>query len=269
MSASQELYQSAEQLHLAVAPPAGATEVVLFLHGWSCRASDWLSTIDALEGRWPVLVPDLPGHDGSHGVAWDDWTIVGLGRLVSALAESKGIERLHLVGHSMGGAVALEAARAWAEAHGQDALGAVVLVDTFGLPYGDMDADTIASIETPFHTDFVAAMHQLVDATTAAALPEETRRWVRERMASADPDKMLPLWADLLRWTPTRAFAELQCPILALNGEHIPEPAQQRCAERVNTQVLPGTHHFPLFEAPQAFVRELCAALDPHFTSNG
>lgn len=267
MSDTQKLHQVAEQLHLAVEPSAPTEEAVMFLHGWSCRASDWLSTLDALEGRWPALVPDLPGHGDSREVDWDDWTIAGLGRLVCALARAKGIRRLHLVGHSMGGAVALEAARAWLAERGE--LGAVVLVDTFGLPYGDMDEATIESIEKPFQGDFVAAMHHLVDATTAASLPEETRRWVRERMASADPDKMLPLWADLLRWTPEAAFAELPGPILAINGEQIPEPAQQRCAGRVQAKVLPGTHHFPQFEDPQAFVDALGEALAPHFTSNG
>ncbi len=262
MPETQDLHAVARQLKLASPAPSQTVEVVLFIHGWSCRASDWQPALDALDGQWPLLVPDLPGHGESRQLAWEDWTISGLARLVCALAENHRASRLALVGHSMGGTIALEAARLWADRRGGDALQGVILVDTFGLPYGDMDADTIASIETPFHQDFVAAMHQLVNSTTAAGLPEETRAWLRERMAEGEPERMLPLWADLLRWSPDRAFAALDCPINAINGEHIPEPAQKRCAPHVQARVIPGAHHFPQFETPEAFAAALRGTLE-------
>jgi pimeloyl-ACP methyl ester carboxylesterase len=230
---------------------------VLFLHGWSCQASDWDETLAALGEERPVMAVDLPGHGKSADVPWDDWSIIGLAQAVVAVARRAGVSRLTLVGHSMGGTVALEAARLWVEQEGADKLAGVVLVDTFGLPYGDMDAETIASIETPFREDFAGAMHYLVDSTTAGDLAPEKREWIKQRMAGANPVNMLPLWADLLRWSPDRAFAELSCPILALNGEHIPEPARKRCGPHVTEKVMPGCHHFPLFEQPAVFVREL------------
>lgn len=239
---------------------------VVLLHGWSCRASDWDGVRAALAGDFPLLIPDLPGHGQSADVPWEDWTIVGLARLVVELAREQGVRQLTLVGHSMGGTVALEAARLWAEESGPENLLGVVLVDTFGLPYGDMDADTIESIEAPFREDFAGAMRFLVESTTASALPAEKREWVVQRMASANPALMLPLWADLLRWTPEAAFAELDCPIHAINGEHIPEPAQKRCAPHVQTRVMAGGHHFPLFEVPDAFnqaLRDLLLSLRP------
>lgn len=261
MLAKDDVYQTAQQLSLVVPAPA-ADDAVVFVHGWSCQASDWLETLAALEGRHPALVPDLPGHGASRSVPWQSWSVEALGELVSALAEQQGVRRLRLVGHSMGGAVALEAARHWTKRRGPESLAGVVLVDTFALPYGDMDADTIAATETPFHEDFPAAMQQLVGATTAVDLPEQTRAWITDRMASADPEKMLPLWADLLRWSPDAAFAAIESPIVALNGENIPEPAQQRCAPHVRARVLPGAGHFPQFEVPSAFAEALSEELE-------
>jgi esterase len=253
MPEMQDLHATARSLELGVPVTPQSDQAVMFIHGWSCRASDWQPALDALDGRWPSLVPDLPGHGKSRQVSWEDWTIVGLAQLLCALAENHWCSRLALVGHSMGGTIALETARLWAERHGGDALGGVILVDTFALPYGDMDADTIAGIEAPFRKDFVAAMHDLVNNTTATGLAEETRARLRARMAEADPEQMLPLWADLLRWSPDRAFAALDCPIRAINGEHIPEPARKRCAPHVQARVIPGAHHFPQFETPEAF----------------
>lgn len=262
MPQTQDLHAVARQFELALPGPSEPGEAVMFIHGWSCRAADWLPALDALGGRWSLLVPDLPGHGESRQLAWEDWTVLGLARLVCALAENHRISRLALVGHSMGGAIALEAARLWADRHGSDALHGVILVDTFGLPYGDMDAGTIAAIETPFHEDFATAMHQLVNNTTATGLPEETRAQLRTRMAEGNPQWMLPLWADLLRWSPERVFAALNCPIGAINGERIPEPAQKRCAPHVQARVIPGTHHFPQFEAPEVFVAALREELE-------
>ena len=233
---------------------------VLFLHGWSCQASDWERTLSAMDGDYALMALDLPGHGQSEHVTWDDWTITGLARAAFIAAQEQEAREIILVGHSMGGTVALEAARLWAQTPEAGTVKKVILVDTFGLPYGDMDADTIASIEIPFQQNFVSAMHNLVDNTTTADLT--TREWIKQRMASGNPARMLPLWSDLLRWSPDAAFAELTCPIHAINGEHIPEPARQRCAPYVKTCVLPATHHFPQFEQPDNFVRTLRQLLD-------
>ena len=241
---------------------------ILFLHGWSCCASDWETTLAGLAQDHPVMALDLPGHGESSDVAWHDATITGLARLVMATARQAGIQQLTLVGHSMGGAVALESARLWALEEGAGKLAGVILVDTFGLPYGDMDEDTIASLENPFRDDFVAAMHNLVDSTTAASIAPDTREWIKRRMSSADPQRMLPIWADLLRWSPDEAFAELDCPITAINGEHISESARQRCAPHVEEVVMKGCHHFPLFEQPDAFVQTLKQVLSCYSVSS-
>lgn len=232
-------------------------DCILFVHGWSCRASDWDTSLAALATTRALMAIDLPGHGESADIVWEDWTITGLACALVAAAQEQGVRRLTLVGHSMGGAVALEAARLWQQHYGASALASVTLVDTFGLPYGDMDDATIASIETPFQQDFVGAMHYLVDNTTATALAPATRSWIRERMASGNPQRLLPLWSDLLRWSPDAAFTELHCPLYAINGEHIPAAARTRCAPFVEEIVLPGTHHFPQFEQPEAFIQAL------------
>jgi pimeloyl-ACP methyl ester carboxylesterase len=86
-----------------------ALPAVVFLHGAGFDHSAW-----ALHSRWfahhgrAVLVPDLPGHGRSAGpalpsiAAMADWTI--------ALLDAAGAKPAHLIGHSMGSLIALDAA---------------------------------------------------------------------------------------------------------------------------------------------------------------
>jgi pimeloyl-ACP methyl ester carboxylesterase len=84
---------------------------VIFLHGAGCDHSVW-----QLPARWfawhgrSVLAPDLPGHGRSEGAALA--TIAEAAKWVRRLMDASRIESAMLIGHSMGGAIALEAAAA-------------------------------------------------------------------------------------------------------------------------------------------------------------
>src|ERR1039458_6210906 len=78
---------------------------VLLLHGFGADLNSWLFTQPVLaEGRRTIAL-DLPGHGGSSkDVGAGD--VESLTGAVEAALVALGIERAHLVGHSMGGAVA-------------------------------------------------------------------------------------------------------------------------------------------------------------------
>jgi pimeloyl-ACP methyl ester carboxylesterase len=85
--------------------------VVVFLHGAGCDHTVW-----QLQSRWfawhghSVLAIDLPGHGRSEGEPLP--SITELGQWVGRLLDGAGVRRAALIGHSMGGAIALEAAAA-------------------------------------------------------------------------------------------------------------------------------------------------------------
>lgn len=84
-------------------------EPVVLLHGFGGDLGTWLFTLPALAGRHRVHALDLPGHGGSaKSVAPGDLDSL-VGTLLGFLAAHR-IDRAHLVGHSMGGLVAMAAA---------------------------------------------------------------------------------------------------------------------------------------------------------------
>jgi pimeloyl-ACP methyl ester carboxylesterase len=77
---------------------------VVFFHGFGGSHAVWADVVDRLGDAYRTIAFDMPSHAGSLAVPPG-----GTGaavRVVRAELERRGIERMHLVGHSMGGAVA-------------------------------------------------------------------------------------------------------------------------------------------------------------------
>lgn len=82
----------------------GTTPIVL-LHGFGGDASTWSNIQTALEAKHRTIAFDLPGHGAA--VDWPEIGHAGLSaKAVSAALDGLSLERVHLVGHSMGGAIA-------------------------------------------------------------------------------------------------------------------------------------------------------------------
>lgn len=230
--------------------------LLLFIHGWTCRRAYWEPQLAFFADDYAVAAPDLPGHGDSSGGGRNTWGVSAFARDVVACAAALGAAEVVLIGHSMGGAVALEAARRL----GARAIG-VVLVDTFVIDYGGLTPAAIDEFYTPFQKDFPAAMAALVTHTATAATPAQLRQRLGREMAAADPAWALPAWRDLLCWSPAAAFAELQIPLHAINGDLIPASARDRCAPYVQETLIPGAGHFLQMENPAGFNRVLAEVL--------
>ncbi len=89
---------------------AGSGETVLLLHSSACSRAQWRALSEMLQTRYRVLAPDLYGYgetDQRPGPASPGLTDAAA--LVDAVLSGEA-ERIHLVGHSYGGAVALRCA---------------------------------------------------------------------------------------------------------------------------------------------------------------
>ncbi|WP_233857100.1 acetoin dehydrogenase dihydrolipoyllysine-residue acetyltransferase subunit [Paraburkholderia sp. HD33-4] len=86
----------------------GGTPAVL-IHGFGGDLNNWLFNHADLAAHRAVWALDLPGH-GESGKALDTGSLDELADSVIAFLDDRGIERAHLVGHSMGSAVSMTVA---------------------------------------------------------------------------------------------------------------------------------------------------------------
>ena len=87
----------------------GAGPPIVLLHGLGGLASNWRLVAPALAAQRRVIVPDLPGHGGSPGLA-EAPSLDPFAEAVLAVAEAEDAVPAPWVGHSLGGLVGLRAA---------------------------------------------------------------------------------------------------------------------------------------------------------------
>ncbi|MCY3742293.1 MAG: alpha/beta hydrolase [Candidatus Poribacteria bacterium] len=83
---------------------------LLFLHGTGCDASDWIPVTKNLARNQRCIALDFRGH-GQSSVPTQPLTLGSLAEDVGHLANHLGFHELVIVGHSLGGMVAMEVAR--------------------------------------------------------------------------------------------------------------------------------------------------------------
>jgi pyruvate dehydrogenase E2 component (dihydrolipoamide acetyltransferase) len=83
--------------------------VVLLLHGFGGDLGNWMFNLDSLAEKHRVLALDLPGHGQSVKTNVDP-SLSGMATFVSKFLDVLSVSTVNVVGHSMGGAIAMQLA---------------------------------------------------------------------------------------------------------------------------------------------------------------
>lgn len=249
-------------------PVSDASAVTLVLvHGWSCDATYWDAQLPALRAKYPVFTVDLAGHGTSTG-AREDMSITAFGTDVArAVTEALPAGQLVLIGHSMGGPVAIEAALQLGTR-----VSAVIGVDTFkniGAPPAD-PAQTEARLQF-FAQDFVGTTTAFVTQTffREDADPDLKAR-IAAAMAAANPAVGIAAIRGLNDWDGVQALSQLsqrhadRLPVLAINARHGSPTDLLRLKSvyrNFRLQEMAGVGHFLMMEQPERFNAVLMDAL--------
>jgi pimeloyl-ACP methyl ester carboxylesterase len=124
----------------------GEGEPLVLVHGLGGAASNWLALAPLLVPGRRVLVPELPGHGGSEALPAAPNLNVFADRIADLVA-LEGFAPAPVVGHSLGGAIALRLAIRWPES-----VSSLVLAAAAGISSGTRSARyalTITGIMKP------------------------------------------------------------------------------------------------------------------------
>jgi pimeloyl-ACP methyl ester carboxylesterase len=86
---------------------AGKGPVLLLIHGMGGNFENWAEVVEPLARTHTVIAPDLPGHGASEAGS-GDYSVGALAAGLRDLLVALGHERATLVGHSLGGGIAMQ-----------------------------------------------------------------------------------------------------------------------------------------------------------------
>ena len=229
---------------------SGEGEPLILVHGFGGDLNNWLFNREALaEGR-EVYAFDLPGHGGTSKDVGEGSTD-HFAEVLKGFMDVVGIGRAHLVGHSLGGAVALTFALA---EPGRAA--SITLIASVGLG---------AEINASYLDGFVKARKRRELKSQVARLFSDpalvTRRMLEDILRFKRLDGVqdaLQAIADQLlvggiqRVSLAERLEELAVPLLVIWGENdqiVPCSHAQAVTHPARTAVIPGAGHMVQMEA--------------------
>ncbi len=248
---------SADGVPIAYSVEGTGEVAVVLIHCWSCDRTYWRAQVEPLMATYKVVSLDLAGH-GTSGVEREEWTLASFGADVAAVAEALGLERVILVGHSMGAPVALEAALLLAG----KVLG-VVAVDALHDVGNRPDPQQWQGVVESYESDFNGTCNQSVRSMFLDTADPELVESTALAMCSGPPEIATELIRRFGAYDQAAAMGAVAVPVRAINSAKYPTNVEgnREHAADFDVRVMEGVGHFPMLEVPGELNRLLSEVL--------
>jgi 3-oxoadipate enol-lactonase len=240
----------------------GQGEPLLLIHGLGGSGADWAFQVEALEKRFQVIVPDLPGC-GHSPPPRDEYTIEGFAAALWSLLDHLGVPRTNIIGFSLGGAVALEMAAL--RPAGVPRLGLINSLATY------RPDDWNKWLETHVSTLLVRllGMRRMAWLLALRLFPEPWQRAIRKHAAAVvgavPASSYLGMGLALARWAIIDRLDRLRSRVLLIAAEHdfTPLTEKRELAARLKADivVVRGSRHGTPFDSVEVTNASLLALL--------
>ena len=250
---TQDVTETEDGVQIHYESGGNGSSALVFIHGWNCDRSYWSAQLPVFATTHKVVAIDLAGH-GDSGMNREDWSMANFGADVAAVADALQLEDIILVGHSMGGPVALEAARLL-KGRVSMIIGADTLSDV-SLRYAD---EQLAGMLAAMEADFPGAVNGMVRSrfflpTSEPALIGQIAR----DMSAAPPAAGIGALQGIARWyneDVEKTLAEIDVPIRLINSDYRPTNtrAGQALTASFEATLMSGVGHFVMQEDPAQF----------------
>lgn len=231
---------------------------LVFIHGWSCDRSYWKAQIEPFARQYQVITIDLAGH-GESGLGRKTWTIQAFGDDVAAVVNKLGLQRVILIGHSMGGDVIMEAAKRL-----NNRVVGLIMVDTYKKLGPGRTPEQVQAFIKRLRVNFADSTRALVRSLFISTSDSMLVERVAADMSSAPPAVALSALESAFNYSReiTHALEELKLPVITINSDNGPTDVRSMEQYGVQVMIMSGVGHFLMMEDPESFNRMLRTAIE-------
>jgi len=241
--------RSADGVEIAYADRGDGPEAIVFIHGGLADRTFWSPQFAYLSRARRLVAVDLAGH-GASGSGRARWTISAWAADVRAVVDVLGLKRVVLVGNSLGGPVALEAA-ALLQGRAIGVIGVDTLHDaTQRIPAADARARADA-----LRRDFAGGCHAMVEALFHPGEHADLKAWAERRMCGTPRPMAAAMMESFGGYDLAAAFRNAGVPIRAINGDLWPTrvDVNRSVTPDFDAVIMKGAGHYPMLERPTEF----------------
>jgi pimeloyl-ACP methyl ester carboxylesterase len=250
----------------------GEGPVLVLVHGITSSSRTWLSVLPALAERYTVIAPDLLGH-GRSAKPRGDYSLGAYASGIRDLLSVLGLPRATVVGHSLGGGIAMQFAYQFPQS-----IERLVLVDSGGL--GNEVSLLLRAATLPGAEYVLPLLFGPVARTTGSTVGRIAGRLGIK--GSANVRGMAESFASLGDGDARRAFVHTARSVIDPSGQRVDARDRLYLSEGIPTllvwgerdpiipvehgraahelmphsrlEVFPGAGHFPFNDDPDRFV---------------
>lgn len=232
---------------------------LVLLHGACESSSFWKAQIEELQEKHHLILLDLPGH-GQSARLGDEVSIPLYSMILREVVQGLDLDSPFLIGHSMGGAIAMTVA-----VEAPKLLGGLVLANT-GAKLGVL-SEILAGLET----DYAATIQTIIaPRELGAAHADSLLEWISNEMVLTDPSVGLGDFLACSRFDIRAQLKNIGVPSLIISGDKdslTPAKWAAYLNENISDSqlvVVQGTGHLTMLERPEAFNQVLEEFLSDH-----
>jgi pimeloyl-ACP methyl ester carboxylesterase len=221
---------------------------LVFIHGWDGDGRYWYNQVPYFASKYRVVTMDLAGH-GNSGSQREDYTVEAFGQDVVAVLEAVDAKKAILVGHSMSGTIALQAA-----VLAPERVIGVVGVDTLqdmGDDWGEKGKEFYGFLAADFKTNTAKAIGDMFPKNADRQLVET----VAQDIASAPREAALNAIKNYVQAKDLDYVSKLHIPIKCVNADLWPSNLERnkQLVPSFEMELMKGYGHFIMLEAPDEF----------------
>jgi pimeloyl-ACP methyl ester carboxylesterase len=213
---------------------AGSGPAILLIHGIGDNSTTWSSVQSTLAQRFTVIAPDLLGH-GKSDKPRADYSVAAYANGMRDLLSVLDIDRVTVVGHSLGGGVAMQFAYQFPQL-----VDRLILVGAGGVTKDVNFALRIASL--PMGSEALALLRLPLVLPTVQAVGRVAGLAIGKTGVGRDLPEMLRILRDLPEPTASSAFARTLRAVVDWRGQVVTMLDRCYLTESVPVQLIWGSH---------------------------
>lgn len=239
----------------------GEGDTVLLVHGFTADKYTWIKFANAIADHYQVFAVDLPGHGESTYCEKCNYTIHSQTRYLKQIVDKLGIDKIHLVGNSMGGRISISFTFAF-----QDRVKTLALFNSAGInsPKPSEFSKLLKTGKNIFdinnRQDFDILMQMSMVSPPFLAWPIKTvtaRNYIERNPINQK------IFNDITEslWDSKSILQDIQVPVLIVWGKEDKlidvscVPVFEKNLSNSTSVILDNTGHCPMIEKPEETAR--------------